>query len=283
MHQEHYLIPRYEVKGRVPRHFFAAGPRPEGTGRATDGILSYVDVVPGRTTDLGRRLYDSVFLPEFGADELSPPWFDEPDGVFTIAAVDAGGEPVGGISTWEYNCGVLLIGYIAVRPEWRRHRVAETLVDVARDRWWGPHQGTGPAPNEGRGVSLVVLEVEDPRYFDGPSTWGRVAFFDRVGARVLAIDGRLFPYTQPKLASSAVTRHVQHMLLGVLPLSTEREQEPDPTLIVEWLREYYAQEEGTSSLTDGNEPPGIDMLLDAERVETVPFGEFANLPQVGEH
>ena len=249
----------------------------------TDGILSYVDVVPGRTTDLGRRLYDSVFLPEFGADELSPPWFDEPDGVFTIAAVDAEASPSAAFPRRSTTAG------FSSSVTSRCDRSGGGTGSPRRSSTWhvtdgGAHtRARVPRPTRAgesrlsssrwrtRATSMVRARGDA-----SPSS-------HRVGARVLAIDGRLFPYTQPKLASSAVTRHVQHMLLGVLPLSTEREQEPDPTLIVEWLREYYAQEEGTSSLTDGNEPPGIDMLLDAERVETVPFGEFANLPQVGEH
>ena len=128
-------------------------------GEAPD-TFEFVVVGGGRNVAVGEKLYEAVFAPEFGADELNPPWFGD-EGVVTLAALASDGTPAGGIAIWRYDCGVLLIGYIAVAPKWRRHHIASRLFEEAATRWWPPLDIGAPAhSSESAASPLVVLEVE---------------------------------------------------------------------------------------------------------------------------
>jgi GNAT superfamily N-acetyltransferase len=244
-------------------------------GEAPD-TFEFVVVGGGRNVAVGEKLYEAVFAPEFGADELSPPWFGD-EGVVTLAALASDGTPAGGIAIWRYDCGVLLIGYIAVAPKWRRHHIASRLFEEAATRWWPPLDIGAPAhSSESAASPLVVLEVEDPRYFDDPGTRRRVRFFNSCGVKILVLDGRLFKYTQPQLAGSNSTGRVPNMLLGVTgPLAVADSRTLPTPLVAKWLREYYAAEEGELD----SDPPGVHALQRARTVELIEIGRYDSVPE----
>lgn len=140
---------------------------------------------PDRSLLVG--LYDEVFVPSFQPDELDPLeafedglTIDREPRLSVAVAVEADGTVVGGLGADRFtSCGVLLLGYLAVRPDRRGRGVGTFLLDAVGAEWY-----RDPA------VVLALGELHDPRHewdLPGEDALGRLRFYGRVGARLLAV------------------------------------------------------------------------------------------------
>jgi GNAT superfamily N-acetyltransferase len=134
--------------------------------------------------------YTEILIPAFPPDELIT--WDE-----LRAAAAIGRDPgvlvfdgetlLGGMLGEIYpRSGVLLLSYIAVRPEARGRGIGQTLLTDVIPRWRAAIR-----------PSLVIAEIEDPR-FHQPNTYGdpeaRLRLYRRTGSALLPI-----PFFQPSL------------------------------------------------------------------------------------
>lgn len=208
-----------------------------GTSRDLDGrgptIVSLREVSDS-TVDV---LYRTVLQPSFPPNELIEREAVQaevgPDGVdLGFVAVDEG-EPVACLLGEYYPAGeILLIGYLASRPDQRGRGVGRALVATALDAW------SRAAPS-----ALVLLEVEDPRWHSS-TTHGdpvaRLRFYAREGARLLDIE-----HVQPALEPGG--ERVPHLLLLALGATAT---EVDRTVVHAFLAEYFAVCEGEPDPAD---------------------------------
>jgi GNAT superfamily N-acetyltransferase len=154
-------------------------------------------------------IYHEILEPSFGSDELDT-LACVLDGLteggsyecWGLAALD-GETPVGNIMGYPYlKSGVLLIGYVAVRPGLRSRGIGDLLLTEAGRHWYGK-----------AGLTLVLAEIDDPRYHPATADIDprrRVAFYARHGTRIA-----LGPYFQPRLEGEGKKR-VYDMFLAVL-------------------------------------------------------------------
>jgi GNAT superfamily N-acetyltransferase len=171
--------------------------------------LRIVETKDVSVSELG-SVYDEILAPSFRAAELESRATvlgaltadnSMPGG---LLAVDPAGLIVGTIiGGWFAECRVMLISYLAVRPEYRGRGVGKLLLAEAFPLW---RARFAPA--------LILGEVEDPRYYRERDPLGfgdadaRLRLYGALGARILAI-----PYFQP--AISRLQPRVYHMLLMV--------------------------------------------------------------------
>jgi predicted N-acetyltransferase YhbS len=180
-----------------------------------------------------------------------------------LCALD-GDEPVGCVLGYPYLVsGVLLIGYLAVRPSVRGRGVGRTLLDEAKRRWYGK-----------TGLSLVVAEVEDPRYHEaarGIDPERRIAFFARREAQLV-----IGPYLQPRLDESM--KRVPHMFLAVLD-GGGRASVPSPQ-IATFLTEYFrttAEDRDWPLAEDAEGHWLFDWYHDRDTVRLQPIDKYATV------
>jgi GNAT superfamily N-acetyltransferase len=185
-------------------------------------------------------------------------------------AVDAEGRPVGGVTAERFtSSGVLLVGYVAVRPEWRGRGLGSLLMRWASTHWY-----------EDPSVVLVLGEVHDPRHqWDaaGEDTEARIRFFRRLGAQVLGVS-----FVQPSLGPGLA--RVPHFLLvafAVKPAALVATEPPavDPRLVAAFVRDYFEYCEGP---IEGRPDPQLAGLLAAieERpgLPLLPLDRYADIP-----
>lgn len=192
-------------------------------------------LAPGPQVD---QLYDEIFVPAFPPDELCqagdfagiirhghPAW----------VAVDDDDRVLGGaVCEWDDPPRVMLLGWLAVRPEVRGQNVGSQLLDTATKAWreeWGP--------------CLALAEVEDPQHHTGSEATGdphaRLRFYQRRGARALNL-----PYFQPALRRGAA--RVPDLLLLVLHADPRfagaRPDTIDAAVVRSYLEQYQRGCEG---------------------------------------
>jgi GNAT superfamily N-acetyltransferase len=159
-----------------------------------------------------------------------------------LLAVNEAGLIVGAIiGDWFSDCRVMLISYLAVRPEFRGCGIGKLLLAEAFALW---RKRFAPA--------LILGEVEDPRYYreHDPTGFGdaeaRLRLYGALGARILVM-----PYFQP-----ALSRHqprVYNLLLMVFqanPSVMKGDNAVDGKIVSCFVEEYIARSEG---LADDNE------------------------------
>lgn len=167
-----------------------------------------------------------------------------------LLAVNPAGLIVGTIiGDWFGDCRVMLIAYLAVRPEFRGCGVGKLLLAEAFALW---HKRFAPV--------LILGEVEDPRYYreHDPTGFGdadaRLRLYGALGARILAI-----PYFQP-----ALSRHqprVYNLLLMVFaadPSVMKGDNAVDGKIVSCFIDENIARSEGW---TDDNEANSLREAL----------------------
>lgn len=181
--------------------------------------------------------YDVVLLSSFRTDELVPRGdFVEAhrragDRALVIVAATTAGEVIGGVSATFYSeCGVLLIGYLAVVADYRGQGVGNRMVEEAAATWLPRLR-----------PKLIVGEVEDPAIWRGDEYGNgedRLRLYRGLGARVLDL-----PYFQPRLSPDK--ERVRGLLLMAFPteLGTNVE-EIDRDAITCFLKRYIREYEG---------------------------------------
>lgn len=163
-------------------------------GAVAGGELSFHDLHRDFDPELFGRFYREVLLPSFDRAELSTAesieaGLSEGGEQTTTASVALGsaGNVLGGITAeWQPGSGVLLVGYLAARPDARGRGIGGALVRRSVAEWEADET-----------VDLALGEVHDPRHWagvesDDPSA--RLRFFARHGAELLDV-----PFTQPAL------------------------------------------------------------------------------------
>jgi GNAT superfamily N-acetyltransferase len=184
------------------------------------------------------QLYNEIFRSAFPPAELC--------GLSDFEGMIAGGQPcwiavddddrvLGGASCeWDDPPRIMLLAWLAVRPELRGQGMGNQLLDVAGKAWreqWGP--------------CLALAEVEDPAHHHGSEATGdpvaRLRFYQRRGARALDI-----PYFQAALGAGG--ERVPDLLLMVLDTYPEfagaQPDTIDPAVVRSYLELYQRQCEG---------------------------------------
>jgi GNAT superfamily N-acetyltransferase len=221
-----------------------------------------------RAAELLRELHDEVLLPSFRPEEYVSPAVIRPEKKQVLIACDEDGRVLGGATGEVYPAsGVLLLGYLAIRPGFRGRGVGSVLMAALRERWLGQ----GPQ-------TLAVLEIDDPRYYASHPDYGdpeaRLRFYGASGVRLLTI-----PYFYPRLRSNLPRGY--HMLLGVIPPAGETLPGAIPAEPVRaFLREYFEDEdknEGSAARDDAE----LQRLLDAcdgPEIELVSTEDLSRVP-----
>jgi GNAT superfamily N-acetyltransferase len=227
--------------------------------------------------ELLHDLYTQVLEPSFARDELEPvesiaaglQGRREGD-VLAAVALDASGKPLGGlIAERDSQTSVLLLSYIAVRPEARGRGIATLFMEhVAAD--WYRHPD----------VLLALAEVHDPRSFAdvvGEDSIGRLRLYERLGARLLAV-----PFVQPALTEGR--ERIPGFLLLVFHADPRACVERDGStgvrseIVTDFIRRYYESAEGVTPPYD----PQLAKLLQAvgarDEIPVLPISQYSRIP-----
>ncbi len=198
-----------------------------GTSPGTDARRTAIAALREVDDDTVDLLYRTVLVPSFPPDELVGREVlgtgQGPDGVDLGFVAFEADEPVGCLLGEHYPAGdVVLIGYLASRPDRRGRGLGRALLTTALQVW----ERAIPS-------AVVLLEVEDPRWYTR-TPYGdpvaRLRFYARAGARLIDIE-----HVQPTLEPTAA--RVPHLLLlAVGATATEVER----TVLHAFLTEYFA-------------------------------------------
>lgn len=236
--------------------------------------LRIVETQDASVTDL-ESLYDEILVPSFRPAELESrakvlkvlaAENSVPGG---LLAVDPAGSIVGTIlGDWFGDCRVMLIAYLAVRPEFRGCGVGKLLLAEAFALW---RKRFAPA--------LILGEVEDPRHYRERDPLGfgdadaRLRLYGALGARILAI-----PYFQPALSRNQP--RVYNLLLMVFeahPSVMKGDNAVDGKIVGCFIDENFARSEGRADDNDANslrealrDRSGIRLLSPADYVQSQP-------------
>jgi GNAT superfamily N-acetyltransferase len=197
------------------------------------------DLVAGHDPTLLRRAYEELLEPSFPPAELVP--LAELEEAYANAAPGTYGavllsddRPVGvALADLFPRANVLMLGYLAVCPDWRGRGVASMLLRTVVPLWAAESR-----------AAFTAVEVEDPRFHQGGGTYGdpaaRLRLYERAGATLLPV-----PYVQP------CVRKGQSRVGGMLLLALGAAGSGIPAVSVHrFLEDYFTTCEGTSVLRD---------------------------------
>ncbi len=220
--------------------------------------------------------YQRILLPHFRDNELVTcesfaAGLKSGDSSAVVAHTADGAIAGGAVGDLFPRSGVVLLSYIAVPPAGRGLGTGSALMKAATAIWataWRP--------------PLMVMEVEDPRYFSGNETFGapdaRVRFYERLGARILPL-----PYFQPALGDGkGRVRHLMLMVFGGTEVRAGARQvggQHVESFLTEYLEGCEGQvrsddEEAQRLLAACRRPGGLPLLLHAE----LPDGMLSSEP-----
>lgn len=191
--------------------------------------------------DVFESLYRDVFLPSFTADELTPPQplresLERRDCRVWVAEDDAGEVVGGALGEWDAEPRVMLLSWMAVRPDRRGLGVGAPLLRAALDAW-----------REEFDPCLILTEVSDPAFHAGApdadhgDPVARLRFYQRQGARALDL-----PYFQAALGPDRQRVEGMHlMVLHAAPrFAGERPDTIDGGVLRAYIELFQLQCEG---------------------------------------
>lgn len=237
--------------------------------------LRDLDVDPD--DELIDRFYREVLAVSFSADELGDAKAfaagvrGEGDAV-VLASVALGrddgvlGGVVGELFSRER---VLLLAYLAVRPDLRGHGIGTLLMEHVAPRWHA-------RPD----VDLAVAEVHDPRHWSevaGEEAHARLRLFDRLGARVLGV-----PFVQPALGPGRA--RVPGFLLLAFHVDPSVEVEHDgatavpSSLVARFVRRYFEETEGAADPADLQLASLLERIDEHPEIQLFPVAEYDRIP-----
>lgn len=219
--------------------------------------MRLVDI--GMDSPLLDTVYEELLVPHFPPEEMVTPAELRAGleaGVLWISAAVTEGRPVGAaVAEWSPHSRVLLLAYMAVRPQARSSGIGGALMAAIHGDW---QDRVRPL--------LTLAEIEHPAahapHPDHGDPAARMRFYARHGARALDI-----PYFQPALRPGAA--RVPGMVLAVLTTAPELADahvvpaEP----VRDFMTEYFEQTEGgvpedpaTVAMFAAMPPGGIRLL-----------------------
>jgi GNAT superfamily N-acetyltransferase len=228
--------------------------------------------------DLLRRMYARVLEPSFDRDELED--VDSlvqglegtgPTELGATAALDSSGAALGGliVERFPHAPDVLLLSYVAVRPDARGRGVGTMLMRSAANAW-----------RDDPRVLLVVGEVHDPREWprnDDEDPIARLRLYERLGARALAL-----PFIQPALDTHRA--RVPGFLLLAFHTAAAAHASPyalRTELVSGFIRAYYLVAEGPPR-ADDVELQGLVGWVDRQpSIPLVAIDHYQGIPTVG--
>jgi GNAT superfamily N-acetyltransferase len=233
-----------------------------------------VTVIDARDSEfrLVPEFYRTVIVPCFAPDELQTEQ-ELMDGLRSgrsrvlIALAEDGAMLGGAVGDYFPRSNVMLLSYLAVPAGGRGQGVGATVLRAAKDAWTAELS-----------PRLIVLEVEDPREFDGSAAFGdpvaRVRFYERYGVRALPL-----PYMQPALGpATARVPGLMLMVLGGIDVISG-DGPVDGQHVAGFLEEYFEEFEGPARSGDTE----FDLLLAAcVRPGGLPLLTFSDLPSLQE-
>ena len=222
-----------------------------------------------------RRAYADVLAHSFERDELEDveTLVDGlagagPSELAAIAAIDDDDAPLGILIAERYPeaPGVLLLSYLAVRPDARGRGIGTLLMESALDGW-----------RSDPGVLLVVGEAHDPRAWartDAEDPASRLRLYERLGARALGV-----PFVQPALEDGR-SRVPGFLLLDFYAaegaLASADAVRSD--LVAAFIRAYYRASEGPPRPDDA-ELQGLLRWIDGRpAVRRLALDDYARVP-----
>jgi GNAT superfamily N-acetyltransferase len=236
-----------------------------------------IDLTPFPDMRLAHDFYESVLAPSFPRDEIEPlrgltdalskPPESRPR---IVLALDKSRNVVGGIvGEWYPHSRVLLIAYLATRPDLRGSGIGYRLTKVVSD--WALE----------RRSALIIAEIEPPDRSPVAEAYGdpvaRLRLFDRLRGRVLDM-----PYWQPRLSPD---RNRVPLLLVAFHIDSdacdqeENEMSIPADLISIFLDEYFSACEGEEEgVARGLEYSRMQNFLQGtSSVSTMPVKEYLRM------
>lgn len=223
------------------------------------------------------RFYRDVLAVSFSPDEL-----DDHDGfaqsfrsggsaqVLASVAVGPDDEVLGGVVGEVYAAErVLLLAYLAVRPDLRGRGLGTRLMEHVAPRWYAHPD-----------VELALAEVHDPRPWAnvaGEDPVARLRLYERMGARVLAV-----PFVQPALGPGSA--RVSGFLLLVFHIHPEAELQRDggsevrSDLVARFVRRYYEIAEGPPDPADTQLNGLFARIEEQPTIRILPIAEYDRVP-----
>ena len=203
----------------------------------TPELFEFRDLRANRDDDLLVRVHDGLFLESFpDPDEQEDvaawrhrlwehPLPPEPELHAIVALASADGSVAGFALVEHYRrSGSVLVSYIAVAPDWRRHDLARRLLGRGLDSVRGTAE-----------PKAVFAEIHDPWRMEGVADVidpaARLQAMTRLGARRVPID-----YVQPALGPDQ--ERSDRLLLVAFVRPSVSETLP-AEVVREFLREYY--------------------------------------------
>jgi GNAT superfamily N-acetyltransferase len=243
------------------------------SARPAEGIvLRDLDVDPD--DELVERLHREVLSVSFSPDEL--------DGADVLAeglrdgctlatvALDPDGALLGGVVAEVYGREhVLLLAYLAVRPDLRGRGIGTRLMEHVAPSWYAHPE-----------VQLAVAEVHDPRPWSNVAEedpLARLRLYDRMGARVLAL-----PFVQPALGPGRA-RVPGFLLLafhvdpGVEVVDGDATAVPS-SLVARFVRRYYEIAEGAPDPADSQLNDLLSRIEERPTIQLLPIREYDRIP-----
>ena len=227
--------------------------------------------------ELLEELYRNVLQPSFSVDELetlesmlSRLEAEDETTLLAAVAVDGAGNVVAGLVGELYpDVKVLLLGYVAVRPDVRRRGVGSQLILQVVPRWYARAD-----------VRLALGEVHDPRFWPqapDEDAISRLRLYGRLGGRLLDV-----PFVQPAL--DAQRQRVRGFLLLVTyvdhTVSIERDGRTyiPADVVSEFIQSYFA------TVEDAERPYDLELAALVARTEARPqiallgIDEYESIP-----
>jgi GNAT superfamily N-acetyltransferase len=222
-----------------------------------------------------RRFYVDVLQPSFDEDELMG--LDalarglrsggDPSTLASAAVDDDDGSVLGGIVAELYaSVGVLLLAYLAVRPESRGRGVGTALAEQVVPGWFADPR-----------VAIAVGEVHDPRFWPDDTADERLRLYDRLGGRVLAV-----PFVQPALGPDGA--RVRGFLLLVFYLEPHARvvlngrDAVRAELVGRFVRRYFEQTEGARPPYDPELEGLLELIERDQGVPLLPVSDYGRVP-----
>jgi GNAT superfamily N-acetyltransferase len=235
-------------------------------------VVAFRDLEVDHDDELVGRFHRDVLAVSFSADELDDAeimarGLRGEDGTQVLASVALGGDGAvlgGAVAEVYAEEGVLLLAYLAVRPDVRGHGIGTAVMEHVAPRWYAH-----PA------VRLAIGEVHDPRRWSdvaGEDPVSRLRLFERLGARVLDV-----PFVQPALAEGKPRVPGFLLLAFHVDDSVEREGAVPSAIVGGFVRRYYELEEGVDATSDAELAKLLGRIEEHTTIPLFPVAEYARV------